>query len=75
MITGQSSLGVERPDAYLLEQHEAAVREALPALGPAFTAAGNLGLTLSEQRRLTWQDVDLLTGSLAVRRTKEWSAA
>ena len=47
------------------------MREALaPALQLAFTAAVNLGLRLSEQRRLTWQDVDLLTGSLAVRRTK-----
>jgi integrase len=57
--------------AYLTAEDEAAVREALPpALQPAFTAAVNLGLRLSEQRRLTWQDVDMLTGSLAVRRTK-----
>jgi integrase len=57
--------------AYLTAEDEAAVRKALPpALQPAFTAAVHLGFRLSEQRRLTWQDVDLLTGSLAVRRTK-----
>jgi integrase len=57
--------------AYLTAEDEAAVRDALPlALQPAFTAAVHLGFRLSEQRRLNWQDVDLLTGSLAMRRTK-----
>src|SRR4030095_11988582 len=56
---------------YLTEQDELAISEALaPKLRPAFLAAVNLGFRLSEQRRLAWQDVDMLTGNLAVHQSK-----
>lgn len=56
---------------YFTEEREAALCEALPPMRQAaFTAAVNLGLRWSEQHRLTWQDVDPLTATVAVRKTK-----
>lgn len=56
---------------YLTDVEEAAIREALPeALIPMFTVSLNTGLRWSEQQRLTWADVDLLSGVLTVRLAK-----
>jgi integrase len=56
---------------YLTYAEESAILEALPKLlRPMFTASVNTGLRWSEQRWLTWADVDLLSGSLTVRISK-----
>lgn len=50
---------------------EAALREALPAdLRPLFTVAVHTGLRWSEQDGLRWRDVDMLTGVIAIGRSK-----
>jgi integrase len=56
---------------YLTYTEEAAILEALPKfLRPMFTVSINTGLRWSEQRRLTWADVDMFSSSLAVRLAK-----
>jgi integrase len=56
---------------YLTSEEEAAIWEALPeSLRPMFTVAVNTGLRWSEQQRLMWADVDMLSGTLTVRLSK-----
>jgi site-specific recombinase XerD len=57
--------------AYLSSEEEDAVRAALPpALRPVFTVSINTGLRWSEQAGLVWRDVDVLTGIITVRLSK-----
>jgi integrase len=57
--------------AHLAPEEEAAIREALPdLLRPAFTVSVNTGLRWSEQAGLRWRDVDMLTGIITVRISK-----
>jgi site-specific recombinase XerD len=56
---------------YLSPEEEEAVRAALPTeLHPVFTVSINTGLRWSEQAALEWRDVDMLTGILTVRLSK-----
>jgi len=56
---------------YLTGEEEAAIWEALPELlRPMFTVSINTGLRWSEQQRLTWADMDMLSGTLTVRLSK-----
>jgi site-specific recombinase XerD len=56
---------------YMTDAEEAAILEALPEpLRPMFTVSINTGLRWSEQRWLTWADVDLLSGTLTVKISK-----
>jgi site-specific recombinase XerD len=56
---------------YLTSEEEEAIRAALPAdLHPVFTVSINTGLRWSEQAALQWRDVDMLTGILTVRLSK-----
>jgi integrase len=59
---------------YLNPEGEDAVRAALPAeLRPVFTLSINTGLRWSEQAALEWRDVDVLTGLVTVRLSKNGS--
>lgn len=52
---------------YLMPEDETALRDALPPiLRPMMTVAVNTGLRWSEQARLQWRHVDVLTGLLTV---------
>jgi integrase len=52
-------------------EQEDAVRTALPdELRPLFTVSINTGLRWSEQASLVWRDVDMLTGIITVRLSK-----
>lgn len=56
---------------YLTDDQEQAIAGALPeTFRPYFIIAINTGLRWSEQMRLRWSDVDLLTGFITVRKTK-----
>lgn len=56
---------------YLTGEEEAAIWDALPGSPrPMLTVASHTGLRWSEQMRLTWADVDMLSGSLTVRLSK-----
>ena len=56
---------------YLTEADEGAILKALPDfLRPMFVVSINTGLRWSEQRRVTWADVDLLSGNITVRVSK-----
>ena len=71
---------------YLMAEEEAAILEALhpdellvgrprldsvrPDLRPLFSVSIHTGLRWSEQRRLGWRDVDMLTGLITVRQSK-----
>lgn len=60
---------------YLTAQEEAALWEALPEpLRDMFAISINTGLRWSEQRRLTWADMDLLSGIITVRLSKHGQA-
>jgi integrase len=59
---------------FLGADEEGAIRAALPeALRPLFTVSINTGLRWSEQASLEWRDVDLLSGFLTVRLSKNGS--
>jgi site-specific recombinase XerD len=59
---------------YLSADEEEAVRAALPTdLHPVFTVSINTGLRWSEQAALEWRDVDMLTGIITVRLSKNGS--
>jgi site-specific recombinase XerD len=56
---------------FLDPEQEDAVRAALPvSLRPLFTVSINTGLRWSEQAALEWRDVDMLTGIITVRLSK-----
>jgi len=56
---------------YLTGEEEAALFEALPeSVRPMLTVAVNTGLRWSEQQRLLWAEVDMLSGILTVRLAK-----
>jgi integrase len=60
--------------AYLAPEEEAVVRDALSErLRPAFALSVHTGLRWSEQAGLRWRDVDVLTGIITVRLTKNGS--
>jgi integrase len=59
---------------FLGSEEEDAVRAALPeALRPPFTVSVNTGLRWSEQAGLEWRDVDMLSGIITVRMSKNGS--
>jgi len=59
---------------FLSREEEDAVRAALPPeLRPLFTVSINTGLRWSEQAELEWRDVDILTGIITVRLSKNGS--
>jgi site-specific recombinase XerD len=56
---------------FVLESEEAAIRDALPeVLKPLFIISIHTGLRWSEQAGLHWRDVDVLTGVITVRLSK-----
>src|SRR5262249_48962236 len=56
---------------FLDAEQDDAVRAALPTvLRPLFTVSINTGLRWSEQAALVWRDVDMLTGIITVRLSK-----
>lgn len=60
--------------AFLNPEEEEAVRDALPVdVRPLFTVSINTGLRWSEQAALEWRDVDMLTGLVVVRVSKNGS--
>jgi integrase len=57
--------------AFLLADEEQAVLEALaPAFRPHFLVSLHTGLRYGEQMALRWRDVDFLTGTITVQRSK-----